>query len=270
MKTASAAQINPVVAVHNGKLVTDSLNIAEVFGKDHHNVLKAIQTLDVPKEFGDVNFNATEYTTAQGKKLPRCEMTRDGFTLLAMGFTGPKAMKFKLAYIEAFSKMEEELTRRTAAPEITAAPASPGQKRCSRCGEVKALSEFGIRLAYRDGHNHHCFPCYKDDQRRYRDRNRERNLAATIVGGASPLAFMTAKEAVLFLMGIVRTTVKLSEDLAGLSAQCLRSGASGSMIETTGKAAEDSRKLKGKILDLLEMALSGGGEIDELPPLLGG
>ncbi|MEN6421333.1 MAG: Rha family transcriptional regulator [Smithella sp.] len=99
----------PVVTVSNNKLTTTSKNLAEVFGKRHDDVLKAVRGLDVPEEFGLRNFAESSYKNAQGKKQPMVEMTRDGFTILVMGFTGPKAMKFKLAYIEAFNKMEKEL-----------------------------------------------------------------------------------------------------------------------------------------------------------------
>lgn len=99
----------PVVTVSNNKLTTTSKNLAEVFEKPHHNVLKAIRALDVPEDFSAVNFNLAKFKDTQGKKRPMVEMTRDGFTILVMGFTGPKAMKFKLAYIEAFNKMEKEL-----------------------------------------------------------------------------------------------------------------------------------------------------------------
>lgn len=56
---------------------------------------------------------------------------RDGFTLLAMGYTGPEAMRFKLAYIEAFNRMEAELARRNR----SALPARAGLYR----DRIKAL-----------------------------------------------------------------------------------------------------------------------------------
>ena len=97
------------VTVIDGRVVTTSLKIAEIFGKQHCNVIKAIRQLEAPKEFTAVNFNASEYSDSTGRKLPMYQITRDGFTLLAMGFTGKKAMQFKVAYIEAFNAMEAEL-----------------------------------------------------------------------------------------------------------------------------------------------------------------
>lgn len=98
-----------LVTIKDGQPVTTSLKVAEVFGKQHKDVLRAIRELDVPKDFTERNFAPSEYTDPTGRKLPMFHITRDGFTLLAMGFTGRAAMQFKLAYIEAFNAMEAEL-----------------------------------------------------------------------------------------------------------------------------------------------------------------
>jgi Rha family phage regulatory protein len=104
----------PVVQFTNNKLTTTSRNIAAVFGKQHKDVLKAIDNLDAPEEFGRRNFAPSNYQNQQGKTQTMYGITRDGFTILVMGFIGPKAMKFKLAYIEAFNKMEAELSHNLA------------------------------------------------------------------------------------------------------------------------------------------------------------
>ncbi|MGV0961788.1 MAG: Rha family transcriptional regulator [Limnohabitans sp.] len=106
--------IVPQFAVVCGRPVTTSLNVADVFGKQHKDVLKAIGRVknDVSvsdAEFGRRNFAPSSYLNEQGKEQPMFQVTRDGFTLLAMGFTGKEAMKFKLAYIDAFNRMESEL-----------------------------------------------------------------------------------------------------------------------------------------------------------------
>lgn len=80
-----------------------SLKVAERFGKRHDDVLKAIRNLGCSPEFTGRNFAASEYTDSTGRKLPCYNITRDGFAILAMGFTGPEAMKWKEAYIEAFN-----------------------------------------------------------------------------------------------------------------------------------------------------------------------
>ena len=106
-----------LVTLMNGKAVTTSLKIAKVFCKPHKDVLKAIRSLETPEDFNRRNFSPVEYSDAKGEKRPAYCITRDGFTLLAMGFTGAKAMQFKLAYIAAFNAMEAELAARHNAPD---------------------------------------------------------------------------------------------------------------------------------------------------------
>ena len=110
------AVVAPNLAIIDGRPVTTSLNVAEVFGKKHHNVMQAIAALNfkggVPDEFSQLNFERTSYLDANGQARPMYHITKDGFTLLAMGFTGKAAMRFKLAYIAAFNAMEAELLGR--------------------------------------------------------------------------------------------------------------------------------------------------------------
>lgn len=91
--------------------VVTSLDVAETFGKFHKDVLESIR--GVSKDLNTAEFSAlfyeAEYTASNGKKNPMYYMNRDGFTLLVMGYTGEKAMKFKLAYIKQFNAMEELL-----------------------------------------------------------------------------------------------------------------------------------------------------------------
>jgi Rha family phage regulatory protein len=105
---------HPIVAIAGDRVTTTSLSVAACFDKQHKDVLKAIKGLDVPEEFGRRNFAPTNYLDSQGRKQEMYEITRDGFAVLVMGFTGPKAMRFKLAYIDAFNRMEETLRRRQA------------------------------------------------------------------------------------------------------------------------------------------------------------
>lgn len=97
------------LVVMDSKVVVSSRTVAEVFEKEHKNVLRDIQTLGVDEDFIKLNFEPSTYCDSTGRTLPEFLITRDGFTLLAMGFTGAKAMKFKIAYIEAFNRMEEKL-----------------------------------------------------------------------------------------------------------------------------------------------------------------
>lgn len=114
---ASVATIAPALTVIDGIITTTSLQIAEHFGKRHSHVLRAIRNLlaELP-ENARPNFGLSDFTDETGRKLPAYRITRDGFTLLAMGFTGKEALQWKLAYIEAFNRMERELLARTTRP----------------------------------------------------------------------------------------------------------------------------------------------------------
>jgi len=108
------ASRNPVVFMKDGEVFANSRDVAMFFDKAHRHVLDAVDALirQEPK-LGGAEFSAGVYTLSQtGEQQHRCfDMTRDGFTLLAMGFTGSKALKWKLRYIEAFNAMEAELRR---------------------------------------------------------------------------------------------------------------------------------------------------------------
>ena len=99
----------PKIQVINGKPVTSSLAIADHFGKRHDNVIRNIQNIDCSPEFNALNFEAVKYHDGKGEERPAYNITRDGFTFLAMGFTGKRAAAFKEAYINAFNLMEEQL-----------------------------------------------------------------------------------------------------------------------------------------------------------------
>lgn len=104
-------QENVVYKTERGTPVTDSLKVAEVFGKRHDNVLKFIRNICRPQNVGEQTeqskwFYESSYIDANGVKRPMFMMNRDGFSLLAMGFTGAKAMQFKVGFIEQFNAME--------------------------------------------------------------------------------------------------------------------------------------------------------------------
>lgn len=103
--------MNDLVIMKDQQAVTSSLQVAETFNKNHRDVLRAVDDLKegVAQNWADLFYEDT-YTHPQNKQQYRIiYMNRDGFTLLAMGFTGKKAMKFKLKYIEAFNKMESHI-----------------------------------------------------------------------------------------------------------------------------------------------------------------
>lgn len=91
------------------KTVVSSLDVANTFGKRHDNVLKDIRELGCSEEFRLLNFEESKYLNEQKHKQPMYYLTRDGFTLLVMGYTGETAMKFKEAYIKQFNVMERTL-----------------------------------------------------------------------------------------------------------------------------------------------------------------
>ena len=96
----------------NGQVLTNSLLVAEKFGKDHKHVLFSIRELikGLAQNLADLMFVESTYTNQQnGQDYPMFVMNRDGFTLLAMGFTGTKALQFKMEFLDAFKKMESLL-----------------------------------------------------------------------------------------------------------------------------------------------------------------
>ena len=104
-----------VFALDEGKAFTDSLSISETFGKLHKDVIRIIRRF--PKDdFGQRNFTPSSYLNAQGKSQPMYNITRDGFSMLVMGFTGQNAYKWKVQFIEAFNLMEQKLRGTHAQP----------------------------------------------------------------------------------------------------------------------------------------------------------
>lgn len=91
------------------RAVCTSLDVAETFGKDHKHVLRDIRELGCSEEFNRSNFGPITYTDSRNRNQEAMVMTRDGFTLLVMGYTGELAMKFKEAYIKQFNAMEAAL-----------------------------------------------------------------------------------------------------------------------------------------------------------------
>jgi len=93
---------------------TTSRVVAQVFGKAHRDVLRAIRNLETPEEFNLRNFAQIEFKDDKGRAFPEYTMTRDGFMFLVMGFTGAKAVDMKLKFIEAFNAMEAKLAKQNA------------------------------------------------------------------------------------------------------------------------------------------------------------
>lgn len=93
----------------DGRILASSRDVAEKFGKRHDHILRDIESFqkDIPN-FGEMFFE-DELPDKYGRNQKIYWMNRDGFSLLCMGFTGKKALEWKLKYIDAFNKMEEKL-----------------------------------------------------------------------------------------------------------------------------------------------------------------
>lgn len=102
-----------ILSTQNGEPVASSRQIAESFGKEHKDVLRAIENIKAQNCALASMFFETTYTAGTGKAYPMYLMNRDGFTLLAMGFTGKAALEWKLKYIAAFNEMEKQLATRS-------------------------------------------------------------------------------------------------------------------------------------------------------------
>lgn len=104
--------MNKLVIMKNNQAVTTSLQVAERFEKNHQHILRDIDNLKEGVQNWTDLFYDDSYVHPQNKQTYRqVIMNRDGFTLLAMGFTGKKALQFKLQYIDAFNKMEAAIKR---------------------------------------------------------------------------------------------------------------------------------------------------------------
>lgn len=112
----------------SGQIFCDSLQIAETFNKRHSDVLRTIEVIlkqdnGLSENFTQRNFALSDYKDSTGKKNKLYLLTKDGFTIITMGYTGKKAMRFKEVYITKFNKMENFiqslLTAKLEFPEFT-------------------------------------------------------------------------------------------------------------------------------------------------------
>jgi Rha family phage regulatory protein len=109
--------MKPIVFINDNRIVTDSLTVADVFSKEHKDVLKKIDDLDCSSDFRKRNFSLSDYKVADNNKpYKKYLIKRDGLVFLVMGYTGTKAARFKEMYIEAFNKMENELKQLIPSP----------------------------------------------------------------------------------------------------------------------------------------------------------
>lgn len=111
---ASVVQFDPIKIdwLNTQTPVVSSRDVAKHFGKKHKHVLRDIEHLrsNLPESFNRPNFGPVEYRDSKGEPRPAYNLTRDAFSLLVMGFTGPGALIWKLRYIEAFNALERAVT----------------------------------------------------------------------------------------------------------------------------------------------------------------
>lgn len=106
--------MNALVTIRNGEPRASSADVAAAFDKAHKNVVRAIdQLVEMAPQLTGLNFEPSQMKSpgTRGRIVRGYEMDRDGFSLLAMGFTGPKALEWKLKFLEAFRRMEEALNQ---------------------------------------------------------------------------------------------------------------------------------------------------------------
>ncbi|MCV6588694.1 MAG: Rha family transcriptional regulator [Marinobacterium sp.] len=124
-QTASA-ELNPLdlISIDNNSATTTSFKVAKVFGKQHKDVLRKLERLECSSEFTERNFTLCfkNNELQNGKPQPYYKMTQNGFAILAMGFTGTKAMKFKEDFLAAFDWMAEQLLLKQQSPSTPSDP----------------------------------------------------------------------------------------------------------------------------------------------------
>ncbi|MCY8103379.1 Rha family transcriptional regulator [Bacillus mojavensis] len=133
--------MNQLVFIEGNQAVTDSLTVAEVFGKRHADVIKSIETLNCSKDFTERNFSLSEYKDLTGRSLKKYLIKRDGLTFLVFGYTGPKAALFKEKYIAEFNRMEAELQKMTQPSYMIEDPVSRAKRWISEQEERQRLEQ---------------------------------------------------------------------------------------------------------------------------------
>jgi Rha family phage regulatory protein len=107
--------MNELVFIENNQVVTDSLTIAEVFDKEHRNVVRDIENQIVKlieageRRFSLLNFERSNYVNDRGREYEKFLLTEDAFAIVAMAYTTPEAMKMKVKFVQEFKRMRETL-----------------------------------------------------------------------------------------------------------------------------------------------------------------
>lgn len=173
--TNQITNTDELVYINNNHALTTSLIVAEKFGKEHKHVLEAIRSLlntrvensafvdnqQLTKMFDLIEVEQPMPIGGGVKKIPMYVMNRDGFTLLAMGFTGEKALHFKLEYINAFNKMESKIKETMSVPKTFAQALMLAAKQQEEIEKQQKLLEEQkpkVKLAEAITTNERCYP----------------------------------------------------------------------------------------------------------------
>lgn len=110
--------VSEFVFTEKNKVVTDSLTMAQMFGKEHKNVIRDIEvqleklTEANETEWGQLNFEPTQYQHYQNKQwYPKFNLTEDAFAIVAMSYITPEAMKMKIKFLQEFKRMKEHIQK---------------------------------------------------------------------------------------------------------------------------------------------------------------
>ena len=171
MNAIAPTEFNPSLAVINGTIKTTSLKVAEHFGKRHSDVIRAVKNIDCSINFAERNFALSKYQVSGGKNSSRdeemYEMTKDGFTFLAMGFTGKEAAKWKEAYINAFNKMAEQLSSNPLQLEPKTKKALPNGLTLEQQDCIKALVKQRVAELPKDKQAKAAITCWSSIKSKY-------------------------------------------------------------------------------------------------------
>ncbi|MFB0847291.1 Rha family transcriptional regulator [Paenibacillus oleatilyticus] len=138
-----------IVFIENNRPVTDSLTVADVFGKEHRNVLADIENqirklIEAgEREWGLLNFQQTQYQHPQNKQwYPKYNLTEDAFAIVVMSYITPEAMKMKVRFLEEFKRMREQIKNNI----------TPIDDRTVRIALLKTAQDHEERLEYTELH----------------------------------------------------------------------------------------------------------------------
>lgn len=135
--------MNDLVLIKRDEAVCTSLQVAEKFHKKHKSVIRNIENLAAQNCAAKSFYHLSSYTDIRGKRQKLYYMNRDGFSLLAMGFTGKEALDFKLAFINAFNLMEKTIQEIHSQEHISARE-SGKQIRKTETDEIKNFVEYAL------------------------------------------------------------------------------------------------------------------------------